>query len=77
MDLKEEFEELKSYFSTLDIIGQRVMEKKVRELTYPSITSTCPPPMKYKPKRGNTKSKRDEEIDVHRDPSEWKYAEGS
>lgn len=47
LDLEEECEELKKYFYTLDIVGQRVMKKKVRELTHTSTTSMCPPPVKY------------------------------
>ena len=33
----------------------------------------CPPPVKYKPKRGFKKSKKGEESDGYRDPSQWEY----
>ena len=33
LDLEEECEELKRYFSTFDIVGQRVLKKKVCDLT--------------------------------------------
>ncbi|XP_050875735.1 uncharacterized protein LOC127079397 [Lathyrus oleraceus] len=56
LDLEAECEELDTYFNTLDIIGKRVLRKKVRDLTYSSTTSMCPPPVKYKPKRGVKKS---------------------
>ena len=69
LDLEAECEELKTYFSTLDIIGQRVLKKKVRELTHSSITSMCPLPVKYKPKRGFKKRRNGQESDLHRDPS--------
>ena len=69
MDLDAECEELKTYFNSLDIVGKRVLKKKVRELTHPSTSSMCPPPVKYKPKKGVKKSRKGEESDVHRDPS--------
>lgn len=69
LDLEKEYEELKRYFSTLDIVDQRVKKKKDWELTYPCTTSTCPPPMKYKPKRRVKKSKKGKESDVYHDPS--------
>ena len=72
-NLEEECEELKRYFITLDIVGQRMLKKKVCDLTYSSTTSMYPPPMKYKPKRGVKKSRKGEESDVHRDPSQWEY----
>ncbi|XP_058783030.1 uncharacterized protein LOC131657679 [Vicia villosa] len=50
-------------------------EKKVCDLAYPFTTSMCPPPMKYKPKRGIKKSRKGE--DVHRDPSQGEYADAS
>lgn len=43
MDLEEEYEELKMYFSILDIVGHSAMKKKVRELTHLFTTSMCPP----------------------------------
>lgn len=46
LNLKAKCEELKTYFITLDIIGQRVLKEKVRELTHPSTTSMCPPSVK-------------------------------
>lgn len=67
LDLEEECKELKKYFSTLDIIGQRAMKKKVQELTHPSTTSKRSPPVKYKSNKGNNKGKRAKENDVHRD----------
>lgn len=76
LDLKEEYEELKKYFGTLNIIGQMEMKKKVWELTHPSATFMCPPLMKYKSKKGNKKIKKDEQSEVHRDPSQWMYVEG-
>lgn len=76
-DLEEDCEKLKTYFDTLDIVDQRAMKKKVMKLTHPSTTYMCPPSMKYKPKKGNNKSKKDEESDVHRDPSHWEYVKGS
>lgn len=66
---------MKMYFGTLDIIGQRKIKKKVQELTHPSTTSMCPPSVKYKPKKGNKKIKKGKESNVHRDPSQWKYAD--
>lgn len=69
LDLEEECEDLKKYFGTLDIVGQREMTKKVRKLTLPSIISICPPPVKYKTKKGTKKSKEGEKSDVHHDPS--------
>ncbi|XP_058734041.1 uncharacterized protein LOC131605735 [Vicia villosa] len=74
-DLDEECKELKRQFSTLDIVGQRALNKKVRDLAYPSTTLMCP--VKYKPKRGVKKSRKGEESDVHRDPSQWEYADAS
>lgn len=68
LDLEAECEELKIYFNSLDIVGQRVLEKKVRELTHPSTTLMCPPLIKYKPKRGVKKRRKGEKSDVHRDP---------
>ncbi|XP_058764158.1 uncharacterized protein LOC131637576 [Vicia villosa] len=68
-DLEEECEELKRQFSTMDIVGQRALKKKVCDIAYPSTSSMCPPPVKYKPKRGIKKSRKGEESDVHRDPS--------
>lgn len=41
LDLNDECEELKRYLNTLDIFGQRTMNKNVCELTYPCITSMC------------------------------------
>lgn len=32
LDLEEKCEELKNYFGTIDIVGQRAMKKKVRKL---------------------------------------------
>ncbi|XP_058733588.1 uncharacterized protein LOC131605222 [Vicia villosa] len=72
-NLEDECEELKRYFKSLDVVGQRMLKKKVRDLIYPSITPMCPPPVKYKPKRGAKKSKKSGESDVHRDPSQWEY----
>lgn len=46
------------------------MKKKIQELTHPSITSMCPPPVKYKPKKGVYKSIKGEEMGVHHDPSQ-------
>lgn len=53
------------------------MKKKVREITHPSTNSMSLPPMKYKLKKGNKKSKKDHESDVNYDPSHWEYAKGS
>lgn len=53
------------------------MKKKVWELTHASTSFMCLPPMKFKPKRGNKKSKKGEESEVHHDPSQWEYVEGS
>ncbi|XP_058726382.1 protein FAR1-RELATED SEQUENCE 5-like [Vicia villosa] len=61
----------------LEIVGQRVLKKKVRDLTYPSTTSMCPPPVKYKSKRGVKKSRKGQESDVHPDPSQWEHVEAS
>ena len=49
---------MKKYFSILDIVGQRVMKKKIQELTYPSTTFMCPPPVKYKSKMDIRRVKR-------------------
>ena len=68
---------MKTYFNTLDIVGQRVLKKKVWELTHPSTTSMCPQPMKYKPGRGVKKSRKGQESVVYREPSYWEYGEGS
>lgn len=57
------------YFNILDIAFEKVMEKKVQELTHSSTNSMCPPPMKYKPNNGNKKSKKFPEMDVPCDPS--------
>ena len=58
--------------------GLEGVEGKVYDLTYPSTTSMCPPPVKYKSsKRGVKKSKKGTESDVHHDPSQWEYAEAS
>ncbi|XP_050876316.1 uncharacterized protein LOC127080021 [Lathyrus oleraceus] len=76
-DLEEECEDLKKYFGILDIVGHRVMKKKVWELTHSSTTSMCPPSVKYKPKKENNKSKKGEKSSVHRDPSQWEYVEDS
>lgn len=70
LDLEAECEELKTYFSTLGFVGQRELKKKVWELTLPSTTYMCPPPVKYKPKRGVKNSRKDQESDVHLDPSQ-------
>lgn len=48
---------MKRYFSTLDIVGQRVKKKKGSELTHSSKISMCPPPAKYMSKRRNKKNK--------------------
>ncbi|XP_058775618.1 uncharacterized protein LOC131649894 [Vicia villosa] len=61
----------------MDIVGQRALKKKVCDISYPSTYSMCPPPVKYKPKRGVKKSRKREKSDVHRDPSQWEYAEAS
>lgn len=61
----------------MDIVGQRVVKKKVWELTHPSTIFMCPLPVNYKPKRGIKKSKKGKETDVHDDPSQWEYTEGS
>ncbi|XP_058763165.1 protein FAR1-RELATED SEQUENCE 5-like [Vicia villosa] len=68
-DLEEECEELKRQFSTMDIMGQRALKKKVFDLAYPSTSSMCPSLVKYKSKRGINNSRKGEENDVHRDPS--------
>ena len=68
-DLEEECKELKKHFSTLDIVGQRVL-KKVRDLPYPSTTSMCPPPVKYKSSNSGVKNSiKGTERDVRRNPS--------
>lgn len=77
MDLEEGCEELERYFSTLDIVGERVMKKKVWELIHPSTCYMCSTPAKFKPKRRNKKSRKGEESYMHRDPSQWEYVEGS
>lgn len=46
-----------------------MMKKKVRELTYPCTTSMCPPPVKYKPKKGAKKIKRGQDSDMNFDSS--------
>lgn len=60
LDLEEKCEELKKYFDTHDIVGQRAMKKKVQELTHPSTNSMCPPLVKYKPRKRNKNSKKGE-----------------
>ncbi|XP_058779679.1 uncharacterized protein LOC131653522 [Vicia villosa] len=59
----------------MDIVGQRALKKKVRDITHPFTSSMCPPPVTYKPKRGVKKSRKGEESDVHRDPSQWEYVD--
>ncbi|XP_050877072.1 uncharacterized protein LOC127080822 [Lathyrus oleraceus] len=77
LDLEAECEELKTYFNSLDIVGQKVLKKKVMKLKHPSTTLMYPPSVKYKPKGGVKKSGKGEASDVHHDPSQWKYGEGS
>ncbi|XP_058742934.1 uncharacterized protein LOC131615792 [Vicia villosa] len=77
LNLEEECQELKRYFSTLDIVGKRMTKKKVRELTHSFTISMCLPSVKYTLRREIKKRKKSQESDVHRDPSMWKYAEGS
>lgn len=38
---------MKKYFNILDIIGQKVMKKKVCELTYTFTTYMCMPTMNF------------------------------
>ncbi|XP_058783987.1 uncharacterized protein LOC131658740 [Vicia villosa] len=76
-DLEEECEELKRQFNTMDIVAQRALKKKVCDLAYPSTSLMCSSLVKYKPKRGAKKSRKGEESDVHRDPSQWEYADAS
>ncbi|XP_058772558.1 uncharacterized protein LOC131646563 [Vicia villosa] len=57
-DLEEECEELKRQFSTMDIVGQRALKKKVRDIAYPSTSSMCPPPFKYKQREELRRVKR-------------------
>lgn len=77
MDLEVKCEELKTYFSTLDILGQKVLKKKVRKLTHSSTSSLCPSPVKYKSKMRVNSSRKGQESGVHRDPSYWECGEGS
>ena len=49
----------------------------LRELTHLSTSSMCQPPVKLKLDRGNKKSKKGEENDVHCDLSQWEYVEDS
>lgn len=77
MDLNKESEELKRYFSTLDIVGQRAMKKKVHELAYPYMNSMCLPLMKYNAKMGVKKNRKGQESDLHRAPSHWEYIDAS
>ncbi|XP_058784801.1 uncharacterized protein LOC131659661 [Vicia villosa] len=65
-DLEEECEELKRKFSTMNIVDQRALKKKVCDISYPSTSSMCPPPVKYKPKSVVKKSRKGGESDVHR-----------
>ncbi|XP_058786021.1 uncharacterized protein LOC131660734 [Vicia villosa] len=58
-------------------IPMRALKKKLCDIAYPSTPSTCPPPVKYKPKRRVKKSRKGGESDVHRDPSQWKYVDAS
>ncbi|XP_058742955.1 uncharacterized protein LOC131615809 [Vicia villosa] len=77
LNLEEECQELKKHFNTLDIVGKRMMKKKVWELTHSSTTSMCLPSMKHTPKREINKRKQSQESDVHCDPSMWKYVKDS
>ena len=68
-------EEIVQYFGYYESKG---VGKKVFDLVYPSTTSMCPPPVKYKSSRREVKkSRKDAESNVHRDPSQWEYAKAS
>lgn len=62
-DLEEEYEYFERYFSTLGIVGQKAIDKNVRDLTYQCTTSMYPPLVKYKQKKGAKKSKKGKESD--------------
>lgn len=61
LDLEAECEELNTYLIILDIVSQRVLKKKVQELTYLSTTSMCLSSVKYKRKRTIKKSRKCQE----------------
>ncbi|CAK8579369.1 unnamed protein product [Lathyrus sativus] len=44
--------ELWKRFRSLDVVGKRALKSRVFELSFPTMTSLCPPPEKIKTKGG-------------------------
>ncbi|XP_058733832.1 uncharacterized protein LOC131605502 [Vicia villosa] len=56
-------ESIHVFWTKLQISKYEGVEEKARDIAYPSTSSICPPPVKYKPKRGAKKSIKGEESD--------------
>ncbi|XP_057424437.1 protein FAR1-RELATED SEQUENCE 5-like [Lotus japonicus] len=80
-DLKSEIDGLTAYFNTLDVAGQSMLRRKVKELYCPSSSSLCPPQVKIKPKRSSkameSKPPSQQKPSLQRDPCYWEHVNNS
>ncbi|KAI5442316.1 hypothetical protein KIW84_011402 [Lathyrus oleraceus] len=61
VDMTSAMDELWRRFRSLDVIGKRVLNSRICELAYPTMTPLCPPPEKLKTKGGVKKKGKNQQ----------------